>query len=156
MLFLLCFNRFLLIFERQCLHQLLLILVMHLLIFFFLDLHEIFLILDFISKFLINLFLFSYFLNLINFLDSFLEMTLLDFFVLKLDFPQVFRLTWLWSFIFSFFNLRVPFWGFLCGLFLGDLKCSLLPFLKNAFKPIGLLLLRWLALVVLVSYLISV
>ena len=141
MLFLLCFNRLLLVFECQCLHQLLLILVMHLLTFFFLYLHEIFLILDFRSKFLIYLFLFPNLLNLVDFLDSFLEMTLLDFFVLKLDFPQVFRLTWLWSFIFSFFNLRVPSWGlfFLFRLFLRDLKCSLLPFLKNAFKPIGLL-----------------
>ena len=41
-------------------------------------------------------------------------------------------------------------------LFLWNLKCSFLPFLKNAFKPIRLLPLRWLALIILISYLISV
>ena len=133
---------------------------MRLFTFFFLLLHFIFLFLDLSSEFLIDFFLFPYLFDLADFLDGFLEMALLYFFVLKLDFPQVFRLAWLlfWSFIFSFFNLRVPPRGliFILTLILGDLKCSFLSFLKDAFESGGFLPLRWLALIVLVSNLVSV
>ena len=160
MLFLFCFNRLLLFFELQCLHQLLLILVVRLFTFFFILLHFIFLFLDLSSEFLIDFFLFPYLFDLADFLDGFLEMALLYFFVLKLDFPQVFRLAWLlfWNFIFSFFNLRVPSRGliFILSLILGNLKCSFLSFLKDAFESRGFLPLRWFALIVLVSNLVSV